>query len=76
MKEKTLNKIKNFWSKNGGKIKTGLICGTVGVMYGTIKGANTATRIIMEDAYRAGMKDSDTTPKEAEDEEDVTITTF
>lgn len=70
-------KIKNFWNKNGDKIKVGLVCGAVGIMYGTIKGANTATKIIITDAYKAAIEDGSTTPEEhTEVVDDVTITTF
>ena len=77
MKEKMSNKIKNFWNENKSTIKVGLVCGVTGVMYGMIKGANTATKIICTDAYKAAIedeqKDLDETPEVVED---VTVETF
>ena len=54
MKENN-HKVKEFWEKNKGAIKAGVICGTIGIFYGFAKGA--VTGMIVADQVRQNNDD-------------------
>lgn len=52
-------KIKNFWNKNGDKIKFGMICGLAGMCYGTVKGVKTTVAALDDMAKNQKSSDLD-----------------
>lgn len=59
MKEKKTvgQEIMDWWHENKKIVKTGLICGTVGILYGAVKGAQANNALWLEHGFTPAQDD-------------------